>query len=164
MILACLCDPSASVQQKCRFSDLTPYVICRSNSAEGPRDKGPKAEDSRGHGCHAQHLLHRRHQQHDTCGPTLLLKVHGHKLLRPRPQRLGLPTTQKVNTSYHPPPPSFLFCFRDPCRPTTFQTSFLFPSPDQKDVVLCDSVVVNIKQKKTEAKKKLEMGIASTRK
>lgn len=41
------------------------------------------------------------------------------------------------------------------------RTFFLFPSPDQKDVVLYDSVVVKT-EKKTE-KTQLEMGIASTR-
>lgn len=88
--------------------------VFRSDPAEGPGDKRSEAEDSRSNGRHAQHLLHSRHQQHDPRGPPLLLQVHGHQSLRPRPQRLRLPATQKVNASSCPPrlshpTPSVLF-------------------------------------------------------
>lgn len=86
-------------------------LFFRSDLAEGPGDKRSEAEDSWSNGRHAQHLLHSRHQQHDPCGPPLLLQVHGHQSLRPWPQRLCLPATQKVNASSRPSPPSILPSF-----------------------------------------------------
>lgn len=115
------------LKSSCIWTDLSMSVF-RSDPAEGPGDKRSKAEDSRSYGRHAQHLLHSWHQQHDTRGTPLLLQVHGHQSLRPRPQRLRLPATQKVNASScsRPLPPSilppFFFCFH-PRRPTTFQSA-----------------------------------------
>lgn len=108
----------------CTCYDLL-IPVFRSDPAEGPGDQRSKAEDSRSYGCHAQHFLHSRHQQHDTRGAPLLLQVHGHQSLRPRPQRFCLPAPQKVNAlscscPLHPSIlPSFFF---HPCRPTTFQS------------------------------------------
>lgn len=129
----------------------------RSNPAEGSGNQRPEAEDSRSDGCHAQHL----HQQHDPRGPPLLLQVHGHQSLRPRPQRLCLPATQKVNASPRPlpPPPSHSpLLFVLPAGPPppnllgmsaaenvvfffwVFFLSLSLSLPGQKDVVLCDCI------------------------
>lgn len=113
------------LKSSCIWTDLSMSVF-RSDPAEGPGDKRSKAEDSRSYGRHAQHLLHSWHQQHDTRGTPLLLQVHGHQSLRPRPQRLRLPATQKVNASScsRPLPPSILpSFFFHPRRPTTFQSA-----------------------------------------
>lgn len=135
------------------LTDLLMSVF-RSDPAEGPGDKRSEAEDSRSDGRHAQHLLHSRHQQHDPRGPPLLLQVYGHQSLRPRPQRLRLPATQKVNassrlpSSLHPPvififpagpPPSNLLGM-SAAENVVFVGFLFFSSPGQKDVVLCDCI------------------------
>lgn len=82
------------IHEVCFAHGLTVLMsVYRSDPAERPGDKRPKAEDSRSYGRHAQHLLHSRHQQHDTCGTPLFLQVYGHQSLRPRPERLRLPAT-----------------------------------------------------------------------
>lgn len=113
----------------------------RSDPAEGPGDQGPKAEDSWGDGCHAQHLLHSWEQQHDSRGPPLLLQLHGHKSLRPGPKCLHLPATQKVNA---PSNPSFSFFNFLSWPPDLLGRSdlFCFSMPDPKDVVLWLFIVV----------------------
>ncbi len=141
----------------CVWADALMSVF-RSDPAEGPGDKRSEAEDSRSDGRHAQHLLHSRHQQHDPRGPPLLLQVYGHQSLRPRPQRLRLPATQKVNassrlpSSLHPPIIFFFFFFFPAGPPPSnllgmsaaenvvFLGFLFFSSPGQKDVVLCDCI------------------------
>lgn len=71
----------------------------RTNSSERPGNQGPKTEDSRSHGRHAQHNVQCRHQPPEPGFPPLLFQICGDQPLRTRPQRLCLPAHEEVKTS-----------------------------------------------------------------
>lgn len=148
------------LKPSCTWTDMLVSVF-RSDPAEGPGDKRSKAEDSRSYGRHAQHLLHSRHQQHDSRDAPLFLQVHGHQSLWPRPQRLRLPATQKVNASSCSRllPPSILsfFFFFPPLQAhhlpicsaehCFFSWVFISPPCQVRRMLYCVTVFVVVKTK-----------------
>lgn len=71
----------------------------RTNSSERPGNQGPKTEDSRSHGRHAQHNVQCRHQPPEPGFPPLLFQICGDQPLGTRSQCLCLPAHEEVKTS-----------------------------------------------------------------
>lgn len=81
------------------FSLMVSLWSCRTNSSERPGNQGPKTEDSRSHGRHAQHNVQCRHQLPEPRLPPLLFQICGDQPLWTRSQCLCLPAPEEVKTS-----------------------------------------------------------------
>lgn len=81
------------------FSLMAGLWFSRTNSSERPGNQGPKTEDSRSHGRHAQHNVQCRHQPPEPGVPPLLFQICGDQPLGTRSQRLCLPAHEEVKAS-----------------------------------------------------------------
>lgn len=81
------------------FSLMVGLWSSRTNSSERPGNQGPKTEDSRSHGRHAQHNIQCCHQPLEPRFPTLLFQICGDQPLWTRSQCLCLPAPEEMKAS-----------------------------------------------------------------